>query len=80
MNKNIENHVFCSFTQYLKSSPIATKLDVNQKLCKTMFANIVKKSLPNIDGRNGDLESSSSQKPCTISMNPMQLSNLWYPW
>jgi hypothetical protein len=76
MNKNIENHVFCSFTQYPKSNPIATKLDVNKKLCKIILASIVERSLPNIDGRNGELESSSSQKPFTISMNLIQLLNL----
>jgi len=80
MNKNIANHVFNNFTQYPKSNPIANKLDVNKKLCKTMFASIVERLMPNIDGRNGELQSSSSQKPCTISMNLMQLLNLWYPW
>ncbi len=44
-----------------------------------MLTSIVERSLPNIDGRNSELESSSSQKPCTISMNLMQLLNLWYP-
>jgi hypothetical protein len=76
MSKNIENHLFYNFSQYPKSNPIATELDVNKKLCKTMLASIVERSLPNIDGRNGELESSSSQKPCTISMNLMQLLNL----
>jgi hypothetical protein len=79
MSKNIENHVFYSFTQYRKSNPIANKLDVNKKLCKTMLTSIVEKSMPNIDGKNGELESSFSQKPCIISMNLMQLLNLWYP-
>jgi hypothetical protein len=80
MIKNIENHVFRSFTQYPKSNPIATELDVSQTLCKIMLASIVERILPNIDGRNGELESSSSRKPCTISMNLMQLLTLWYPW
>lgn len=52
-------------TQDPKSNPITTNLDVSRKLCKTMFAGIVGRSPPNIDG---EIKSSSSKKHGTISM------------
>jgi hypothetical protein len=69
MDKKTKNHVIlCGFTQYPKSNPITTNLDVSKKLCKTMFTSIIGISLPNIDG---ELKSSSSKKHGTISMRMM---------
>jgi hypothetical protein len=51
MSRKTKNHIVLhSFTQYPKSNPITTKLNVSQKLCKPMLASIVATSPPNIDG------------------------------
>jgi hypothetical protein len=82
MSRKIENHVVLrDFTQYPKSNPITTNLDVSWKLYKTMLASIVRRSPPNIDG---EFEPSLPKKMVQFQWGwrliPMQLSILTYPW